>query len=577
MAGGKVQWVEWGREAFERARREDKPILLSIGATWCHWCRIMESTTFSDDEIAGIINEGYVPIYVDNDRRPDVNDRYNMGGWPSTAFLTPRGELIAGATYITPADMKRIVVELQKTYRERRVELDAQIKVREERIKQVQVEPYPPQAAINAQIVQHTIRGIAATYDVMYAGFGRAPKFPMASSILLLEHVYADTGGQDFREMLVKTLDAMGDRGMYDQVEGGFFRYSVNDLWTVPHFEKMLEDQAPLIRAYVLASQIFDDPKYARKAEHAIGYVVGKLCERDLGVFYGSQNADEDYYGATPEKRAAMKAPAVDTTVYVNWSAMMASTMIYAGAALRRPEWIELARRGLSTLWERGWDAERGMCHYFDDGPRGFGLLRDAAWTAYALIDSYEVSGDGRELDRAEQLLKLMMERFWSAKEMGLLDRIAAADDVGDMARVIKNISESAVAAAALQRLAAHRDAPKWRAKAWEVLMSFPNYGPDYGHNTAEFAMAADRFASGDREIFLVYREAAQARSLIEAACGSPLPRRVVRHLVIGRDDKAIRERGLTGGRPPAAYVSYRGKTLAPAGTPAELAERLRE
>lgn len=573
----KIQWLQWGREAFERAAREDKPILLSIGATWCQWCRVMEETTYADDEIASAINQHYIPIYVDNDRRPDVNDRYNMGGWPSTAFLTPRGELIAGATYIPPADMKRVLTELNHTYREKRAELDAQIQAREDRIKQVQIENYSPQAAITAQILQNTIRGISATYDPMHGGFGRAPKFPMAWSILLLEHVYADTGGPDFREMLIKTLDAMGDRGMYDQVEGGFFRYSVNDLWTLPHFEKMLEDQASLIRAYVTASQVFDEPRYARKAEHAIEYVIGKLCERDLGVFCGSQNADEAYYAATPEKRAGMTPPAVDRTVYVNWSAMMASTMIHAGAALRRPEWVDLARKGLATLWERGWSPEQGMCHYFDDGPRGHGLCRDAAWTAYALIDSYEVSGDALELDRAGEVLKMALDRFWSASENALLDRVAYPDDLGDMRRVIKNISESAVVAAALLRLASHRDQPRLRAKAWEILMAFPNYGTDYGHPTAEFAMAADRFAAGDREIHLVYRDAAGARPLIEAACGSPVPRRVVRHLVVGRDDKEIRARGFSGAHPPAAFVVSRGKTLPPAGTPAELAERLRE
>ena len=234
-----VNWSEWSDDAFARAKTEDKPILLDIGAVWCHWCHRMDEDTYNQPEIAAFINKHFVPIKVDNDRRPDINARYNMGGWPTTAFLTPDGEIITGATYVPPAQMINLMRQVQQAFHNNKDSLlqqTTQVAHQREEASRPRVRP---DARLSWGIVTQIVGSIARHYDPIYGGLGTEPKFPQAEAYDLLLAEYVNGGRRDDRliEIVVKSLLAMGTMGMYDQVEGGWFRYSTTRDWSIPYFD----------------------------------------------------------------------------------------------------------------------------------------------------------------------------------------------------------------------------------------------------------------------------------------------------------------------------------------------------
>src|SRR5579884_2397842 len=237
---GEIHWREWDDSAFAHAREQDKPILLAISAVWCHWCHVMDETSYSDPSIIEVINERYVPVRVDNDRRPDVNARYNQGGWPSTAFLTPDGSLLAGATYLPPEQMRSALEQVAQFYKTNR----EQIAQRAQQLRESRADRAAACEELRDEIVAYAMQTLAEAYDEEFGGFGDAPKFPMIDALEFLLQEFRATGDQRAYTMVAKTLLAMSSAGMYDHVEGGFFRYSTTRDWSVPHFEKMTEDHA---------------------------------------------------------------------------------------------------------------------------------------------------------------------------------------------------------------------------------------------------------------------------------------------------------------------------------------------
>ncbi len=242
-----IRWRPWGPQAFQQAQQEDKPILLGISAVWCHWCHVMDETSYSDEQIIQFINERFVPVRVDNDQRPDVNARYNMGGWPTTAFLTPDGEVLAGMTYVPPDQLRQVLDQLSTYYRENREEIGQKVEEARQRHRQAAAET-GGQGAPSDQIFQDVLAAINDVYDPVHGGFGSQPKFPHTESIDLLLYAHLRRNDPDLLHMARKTLEQMAGGGVFDHVWGGFFRYATNSDWSVPHFEKMLEDNANLLR-----------------------------------------------------------------------------------------------------------------------------------------------------------------------------------------------------------------------------------------------------------------------------------------------------------------------------------------
>ncbi len=298
-----VDWFPWGEEAFERARREDKPVLLDIGAAWCHWCHVMDHESYEDPEVAAFINEHFVPIKVDRDERPDVDARYQhavsvltgQGGWPLTAFLTPEGYTFYGGTYFPKEDrygrpgflrVLRNVAEAYRRERDRTREV-ARSLVEELRRAQVPVAP----GEVDTSHIDAVLDELSRAFDVRYGGFGAAPKFPhpTALDLLLYEFAYRREG---WMEVVVRrTLEGMARGGIYDQLGGGFHRYSTDARWCVPHFEKMLYDNAALLATYSRAYSLWPDPLYRAVVDGTAGFLL-EVLQDPAGGFGASQDAD---------------------------------------------------------------------------------------------------------------------------------------------------------------------------------------------------------------------------------------------------------------------------------------------
>jgi uncharacterized protein len=320
-----IQWQEWGEDAFATAQRETKPILLDIGAVWCHWCHVMDRESYESKEIAEIINREFIAMKVDRDERPDVDSRYQLavsaisgsGGWPLTVFLTPEGKPFYGGTYFPPEDrqgrpgFKKILLAIAEAYRERRDEVG---KSADETMNMLaNAEGYAARHAdFSPRIVGVMVQSALPIFDEKNGGFGGAPKFPHSSAIDLLIDWYARTKGERVGTVITTTLTKMAKGGVYDQLGGGFHRYSVDDRWIVPHFEKMAYDNSELLKNYVHAYQVMGYEYYLHIAGDIVRWMDEWLSDREHGGFYASQDADinldddGDYFTWTEDEAKAV-------------------------------------------------------------------------------------------------------------------------------------------------------------------------------------------------------------------------------------------------------------------------------
>ena len=300
-----VQWQEWGAEAFASAQRENKPMLLDIGAVWCHWCHVMDRESYDDPEVAAIVNEHFIAVKVDRDERPDIDSRYQaavsavsgQGGWPLTAFLTPDGKPFYGGTYFPPNDgygrpsFKRVLISIANAYKDKHGDVVEQAKMVESAI--VQAESFAGRGGrVSASIIAAIQKSAFSMFDAQHGGFGQAPKFPHPSALDLLIERYARIGDERLRNLIVTTLEHMANGGVYDQLGGGFHRYSVDERWVVPHFEKMCYDNSELLKNYVHGYQATGSEFFAKVARDIIRWMDEWLSDRERGGFYASQDAD---------------------------------------------------------------------------------------------------------------------------------------------------------------------------------------------------------------------------------------------------------------------------------------------
>jgi uncharacterized protein len=323
-----IDWHEWGPQAFARARAENKPILLDIGAVWCHWCHVIDRESYENPEIAGMINRFYVAVKVDRDERPDVDARYQsaisaisgQGGWPLTAFLTPEGKPFFGGTYFPPEDamgrpgFKRILLGVAESFKTRRSEVDTSAQALEEAVAKAEAFR-TARGEFDAGVVDSVIESALSMFDEKHGGFGQAPKFPHASATDLLLERYQSSGDKNTLQVAERTLMGMAQGGVYDQIGGGFHRYSVDERWCVPHFEKMTYDNSELLKNFLHGYQVTGNPLFRETAEGIIAWVDEVLSNRARGGFYGSQDADQtleddgDYFTWTLAEVRAVVTP----------------------------------------------------------------------------------------------------------------------------------------------------------------------------------------------------------------------------------------------------------------------------
>src|ERR1700676_4653240 len=299
-----IQWHEWGEDAFAAARRENKPMLLDIGAVWCHWCHVMDRESYDDAEVAAIVNEHYIAVKVDRDERPDIDSRYQAavgaltgeGGWPLTAFLTPDGKPFYGGTYFPPADaygrpsFKRVLLSLAQAYREKNSDVLEQAGMVESAV--ARAESFSGGGKVSPAVIDAIAESARKMFDSVNGGFGGAPKFPHPAALDLVMDQYIRTSDDTLRTVFVTTLEKMARGGVYDQLAGGFHRYSVDERWVVPHFEKMSYDNSELLKNYVHGYQATGSEFFANVARDIIRWMNEWLSDREHGGFYASQDAD---------------------------------------------------------------------------------------------------------------------------------------------------------------------------------------------------------------------------------------------------------------------------------------------
>jgi uncharacterized protein YyaL (SSP411 family) len=459
-ADNPVDWYPWGNEAFERARAEDKPVLLSVGYAACHWCHVMEHESFEDDETAALMNERFVNIKVDREERPDVDSLYmdavvaltGHGGWPMTVFLTPKGEPFLGGTYYPPEprhgmpSFRQVLDAVANAYRDRRGDIANQASAVVDAVRR-SAELAPSNDPLTDSMLGEATRALGRQFDREWGGWGGAPKFPQASTLEFLLRMHL-RGDEDALPMVTQTLDAMAAGGMYDLVGGGFHRYSVDGEWLVPHFEKMLYDNALLAAAYLHAWAVTREERYRRVTEETLDYMLRELRLPE-GGFASAQDADTDgvegltftwtadegvredllrpfEHGRSVirgelsaeekarlfEVREQRPKPLRDDKAIASWNGLALAALAEAARRLDRPEYLDAAR----TLGEflLGALSNDGRLHRtFRAGEaKGTGYLEDYADVAHGLLELHVVTGDLRWLREANRLARLAVELF---------------------------------------------------------------------------------------------------------------------------------------------------------------------
>jgi len=561
-----INWREWGDTSFAEAQSQDKLILLGISAVWCHWCHVMDETSYSDPEIIRLINERYVAIRVDNDQRPDVNRRYNLGGWPTTAFLTPTGDLLTGGTYIPPTQMRSYLTQVGDAYKNTKETLLAKIAAMDaqrEQSRGARAATAKPAPAI----VDAILRDIQDNFDSVYGGFGDAPKFPQTDALELVVEKYYAMRDEQLLTVITITLTQMARGGTYDQEAGGFFRYSTTRDWSVPHFEKMLEDNAKLLSVLTRAYQVTQREIFLKTIQPLVAYANSTLGDQTRGGFYGSQDADEHYYALSLAERATLTAPYVDHTFYTDWNAMMATGYLQAATVLRDDSIRERALKTLDRIWNEMYRADAGLFHFQREGsaPQLLNQLSDLAYTARAFLDAYQTTGENVYLQRAQTLAEIALAKLHDADAGAFWSEPREHASLGLLRLPDKSLVENSAMADVLIRLCRLTDDHMYLGVAEKTLEFFAGEYSRYGIMAAAYAMAVDHLLNEPVTVHIVGAiDNADTRELHAAAFCEYAPAKIVQLLDPARDAARISQLGYPINTTPLAYVCVGQKCLAP-------------
>lgn len=583
-AHAKIEWLAWGDDAFVLAARTQRPILLRIGASWCASCQLMADECDSDPLVVSTIDAEFVPVAVDSDRHPEINERYNLGGWPTTAFLTPRGELITGGTYFDVDTLRLLLARVAQNWRDRREEVEeavAAIRRDGEQRRRARPSEAVPSAAHVTRIVDLTMD----EFDFRYGGFGREPKFPHPNSIELLFAEFLRTGEERLREAALMSLEAMWDPGLdrprLADAGGGFFRYCVRRDWSEPRYEKMLDEHAHLASVYASAFQLSAEARWWAALRGIVDYVKSNLLSLRRRVFRASQSAigGAAYYSLDAAARRVATPPTIDATAYVGWNAQMASVFVKAGLVLGDDSLLELGAAVVDGLVQRARVHDDAMLGHVlgSNGGEGPMLLSSQVYVARALVDSYEALGGPARLAVAATLMDEVHARLRDSARQTYTDTIVEIGAEGYLSQPIHPMVENSIAADTLLRLAVLLDAPAYHARAVGLLKVVAASAPDYGFVAAPFALAAMRALTREQLTVSIAGAAnsREARQLVRAAHTLYAPFKAVRFLDSERDQAKLRALKSHVANGPVAVLSLGASTAAPTGDPAELVTML--
>ncbi len=568
----KVLWFPWSKKIFQRAKELDRPILLAISAVWCHWCHVMDQKTYSDRDVAKLIREKFVSIRVDRDKRPDIDKRYNMGGWPTTAFLTPDGDVITGATYIPPQQMKTLLQSISRFYKKNKNNIKAKLKEIEKEEKKAPSIEYDPDHGFFQSIVDNLTLEIGSNFDSLHGGFGNSPKFPQSGALSLALLEYHIQGHKALLNIVTKTLKKMSTGGIYDKEEGGFFRYSTKRDWSIPHYEKMCEDNAKLLVNYLEAYQVTEEKIFKATAQGILTYVDAILSDRDSGGFYGSQDADEEFYKLSRLERRERAPPRIDKTLYTNWNAMMVSAYLLASVVLKNLSYRKFALRTVDLLLEKSFSSRKGMYHYYFSGKRYLpGLLTDQVSMIRCLIDVYQSTSERRFLNYAESIAKFMLNNLWD-NAGGFYDRLKKAEDLGALKTFNKPLDENSIATDVFLRLHHLTGKEKYLKPARRTLEHFASRYQRYSILAVTYGLAVELYLRPVQIHIVGPKKSSVTSRFQDESLRIYNPLKVIEILDPDTDTERFRNLKYPVTKTQIAYVCFEG-TCTPVENPEGIAE----
>jgi uncharacterized protein YyaL (SSP411 family) len=457
-----IRWVDWETDAFARAARERKPVLLSITAAWCGACHEMDRTTYADPRVDAIVSTRFIPVRVDADRRPDINERYNLGGWPTTAFLTPDGELMTGGTFVSAERMPEVLERVAAAFEDGPIGGASPV-----------VESGAGPQAPAPDLIEVTF----ASFDEVYGGFGVEPKFPLTAPLHLALALFEDTRDDRWRLIVERTLDAMADGALWDRDRGGFHRYATQRDWQLPHREKLLDTNAALLRAYAAAAHVLGRAVDADRADRTAQFITKALRAENGG--YCASDAD---------------------TLLLADANAAAARALFATAALLQDtrllqEALDSFERAVLVCYKPG----AGMAHYFDGAARVRGLLADQIEMTAALLDAHEATGAEPYKMMAEELGHFVAQEMWDGTDGGCFDRKAGDADIGLLRRARKPFVGNADAAAVFSRLDAVTHEFDFASHATGALDAAARGLAAQGPLTAHYLLAARQVRPNER------------------------------------------------------------------------------
>ncbi len=589
-----VNWRAFGEEVFADARKADKPVLLSLQAPWCQWCRAMNEQTFGNDAIAQYINDQFIAVKVDTDKRPDVNARYTQGGWPSTCLLTPDGDTMWGGTFVPPDGMAQLLPQVLNAYRNDKPGLAQMVGTQREQLKQ-QREAAPaldPNLPISPDIIRVALQNILFMFDFAHGGYRgdqNPAKFPHVDMTELVIEQYTRTvrygePSPDLQLVLDRTLTAMAEGGLRDEVDGGFFRYTQTPDWREPHHEKILEDNAALARLYARAYQATGNDEYKTIAESTLRYVDTVLYDGETGTWGGSQAADSEYYGQPEEERKEWNPPSVDATVLTGANAQAVRAHVAYWQATGDAASLAMAKRGLDFLIANLLKDEGALDHYHSTDAEAIelsgripsGLLSDSARTVAACLDLYEASQGVEYLDTAEAIAGWVAGHLEDKKSGGFYDAVTRPDAIGTLKYGSKDLNDNMLMADSLLRLFLATGEDEHAKLSQRVLQGFLPALGNLGYHAAGFALATERAILPPVLVHVLGSATDPAtQALISAAHQSYRYERLVQPLDPSNEEDAEHIENLGYAKPtaPIAYICIANKCLDPISDPKELAE----
>lgn len=570
-----VDWYAWGPEALEKAKKEDKPILLSVGYSSCHWCHVMAHESFEDPATAEIMNREFVSIKVDREERPDIDSLYmsavqamtGQGGWPLNVFLTPDGAPFYGGTYWPPDDRQgmpsfsRVLESVSEAYRERRDGVEDNANQLRTYLQQAS-KASPTPSEVSEKLLDQAFRTLRRSLDNEHGGFGGAPKFPQAAVLEFALRYQKRTGEPQAERMVRLTLDQMAAGGIYDQIGGGFARYAVDAAWQVPHFEKMLYDNAQLARIYLDAYRAFGTDRYREVATETLAYVLREMTSPE-GGFYSAQDADSEgeegkfyvwsaaefeevvgseaasiagaYFGVTDQgnfeghnilhvakavdsvdatiqeaKRKLFAAresrvhPGRDDKILTAWNGLMLRALAEGARVLGRDDFREAATRNATFVLEKLRKDGHLLRSYKDGRARLTAFLEDYAFFIDGLISLYEATFERRWIEEAIGLTETMLEDFADPESETFYDTSIHHEELISRPRDLQDgatPSGNSTAAAVLLRLAIFTGNETYASRAAAMLTALARPMGEHPTSFGRWLTAADAYLANPKEV----------------------------------------------------------------------------